>query len=148
MGAPAIPSETVPQSFEQPYFTYRPLDRFGDSIRLIELMPEADGGYIDCRLRHESVSSKPRYTAVSYLWGTAQDRVWIKIDGMSFAVQPNLWQFLLVLAMRAKQSDEAPVLWIDAISINQHGIPERNHQVQQMGQIYRNADRVLVWLGP
>ncbi|KAJ9604268.1 hypothetical protein H2200_011102 [Cladophialophora chaetospira] len=37
--------------------------------------------------------------------------------------------------------------WIDAICIDQQSIRERNHQVQQMGQIYSGASEVIVWLG-
>jgi hypothetical protein len=38
-------------------------------------------------------------------------------------------------------------MWIDAICINQDDIRERGHQVQQMGDIYSQAERVLFWLG-
>ncbi|KAI3579715.1 heterokaryon incompatibility, partial [Fusarium oxysporum f. sp. albedinis] len=38
-------------------------------------------------------------------------------------------------------------LWIDQICINQSDIDERNHQVPIMGNIYRKAYRVFVWLG-
>lgn len=36
----------------------------------------------------------------------------------------------------------------DAICINQDDIPERNAQVQCMGDLYAQAEEVLVWLGP
>jgi hypothetical protein len=39
------------------------------------------------------------------------------------------------------------VLWIDAIGIHQSNIQERNHQVQVMTQIYREASQVVIWLG-
>jgi hypothetical protein len=38
-------------------------------------------------------------------------------------------------------------IWVDAICIDQSNPDERSQQVQLMGQIYRNAQRVLVWLG-
>ena len=38
-------------------------------------------------------------------------------------------------------------VWVDAICINQNDIVERNQQVQIMGDIYRAASRVRVWLG-
>jgi len=38
-------------------------------------------------------------------------------------------------------------MWIDAVCINQRSMEERNHQVSQMGAIYRNAFQVVVWLG-
>jgi hypothetical protein len=39
------------------------------------------------------------------------------------------------------------LLWADAICINQSDINERNTQVKLMGEIYRTATRVHVWLG-
>jgi hypothetical protein len=39
-------------------------------------------------------------------------------------------------------------IWIDAICINQQDNEEKDHQVQHMGEIYRNAKLVVVWLGP
>jgi hypothetical protein len=39
------------------------------------------------------------------------------------------------------------LLWIDGICINQVCVEERNTQVSMMADIYRNARRVLVWLG-
>jgi hypothetical protein len=39
------------------------------------------------------------------------------------------------------------VLWADAICIDQTNLDERGEQVQIMGQIYAQAERVLIWLG-
>ena len=39
-------------------------------------------------------------------------------------------------------------LWIDQICINQINLDERSAQVTIMGEIYRHANRVVVWLGP
>jgi hypothetical protein len=33
--------------------------------------------------------------------------------------------------------------WYDALCINQNDVKERNHQVQQMADIYRRASRVM-----
>ncbi|KAM3417190.1 hypothetical protein BST61_g5450 [Cercospora zeina] len=40
------------------------------------------------------------------------------------------------------------MMWIDSICMNQNDIEERSRLVRQMGQIYRLALRVIVWLGP
>ena len=42
--------------------------------------------------------------------------------------------------------DRPLMFWIDAICINQHDIEERNSQVQLMRRIYRQANRVRIWL--
>lgn len=40
------------------------------------------------------------------------------------------------------------VLWIDAICIDQNNVAERSAQVAQMARIFRQARRVVLWLGP
>lgn len=39
------------------------------------------------------------------------------------------------------------LLWIDSICINQEDVEERNSQVKIMGDIYKNASTVVIWLG-
>ncbi|KAJ6282319.1 ankyrin repeat-containing domain protein, partial [Bipolaris maydis] len=39
------------------------------------------------------------------------------------------------------------ILWIDAVCIDQGDEKEKGHQVQQMGEIYQMAERVIIWLG-
>jgi hypothetical protein len=39
-------------------------------------------------------------------------------------------------------------IWIDAICINQQDNEEKYHQVQHVGEVYRDAKLVVVWLGP
>lgn len=38
-------------------------------------------------------------------------------------------------------------IWIDALSINQSDIPERNAQVSEMRQVYSSASVTILWLG-
>ena len=132
---------------EQPYYKYEPLDLFGDSVRLIELLPHLDDGFIQCRLKRKTLRSNLGYSAVSYMWGkvNTDDCGWIKMDGTLFAIGPNLWDFLNILRCQARNMIQ--VLWIDAISLNQANVSERNHQVQRMNKIYSHADQVFVWLG-
>jgi len=40
------------------------------------------------------------------------------------------------------------LLWIDSITINQADLEEKESQVKQMGAIYADARRVVIWLGP
>jgi hypothetical protein len=37
--------------------------------------------------------------------------------------------------------------WIDALCMDQSNIPERNDQVERMGDVFKKADGVIVWLG-
>ena len=38
-------------------------------------------------------------------------------------------------------------LWIDAICLNQNNADEKARQIPRMGNIYRGAERTLIWLG-
>jgi hypothetical protein len=43
--------------------------------------------------------------------------------------------------------EEERIIWIDALCISQVDLPEKNHQVGQMRQVYVTAEMTLVWLG-
>jgi hypothetical protein len=40
------------------------------------------------------------------------------------------------------------IIWIDAVCIAQNDADEKSWQVGQMGDVYRQATQVLIWLGP
>jgi hypothetical protein len=95
------------------------------------------------------VNAFPSYNALSYEWGPKEPPFhWIKVNNGYLQVRQNLWDFFQVAAAKM-QSDQqfAQLLWIDAISINQMDELERAHQVKQMGDIYRCASTVFVWVG-
>ncbi|KAH8674516.1 heterokaryon incompatibility protein-domain-containing protein [Tricladium varicosporioides] len=85
------------------------------------------------------------YRALSYTWGHAYsgDIIEIQIDGQPFFIRRNLFDFLAAAATRGKYG----LFFIDAICINQLDHDERQSQVQEMTQIYRNANEVIAWLG-
>ncbi|KAF5628840.1 heterokaryon incompatibility 6 OR allele [Fusarium sp. NRRL 52700] len=92
------------------------------------------------------------YNALSYTWGSPRDsaqltdtvtNTTILLNGLSFEVQPNLYDALVELQASCS---ETPI-WIDALCINQSNSNERSPQVSVMNQIYGKAKRVIVWLG-
>ncbi|KAK4634775.1 hypothetical protein CLAFUW4_02015 [Fulvia fulva] len=91
-------------------------------------------------------SSKKTYTALSYCWGSPESVKKIDLDGFRFGVTLSLWQALSTFA--ASNQNHTDLFWIDALCINQDDVSERNHQVQNMGQIYSSALVVYAWLGP
>jgi hypothetical protein len=99
---------------------------------------------ISCELGCFNLSSPPRYTALSYTWGTKSPKTTITLQGNSFEVGPNLAQFLL---NQCRGPEASEYLWIDAICIDQSNAAEMNHQVPLMSQIYSRATRVIIWLG-
>lgn len=118
-----------------------------DSIRVLDLLPSRDAeSIVEVRLREVSLSRRrPGYEALSYVWGASAGDRPIVCDGQRLFVTLNCYNALVHL----RQSFRRRTLWIDAICIDQKGdnAKERNHQVQRMGQIYRDASCVIVWLG-
>ncbi|KAH6644329.1 heterokaryon incompatibility protein-domain-containing protein [Boeremia exigua] len=89
------------------------------------------------------LESAPPYIALSYVWGPPEPSQVITLAGQRFRIRENLWAFL----ERASLYHSLGFLWIDALCIDQSSIPERNHQVAMMGDIYRRAKKVISWLG-
>jgi len=124
---------------------YRPLDKARREIRLILLDPLLDpSGKLQCRLITSDLDDCKPFTALSYCWGDESFTVPILVNGHEHQITTNLADFL----QRMRQKMENPeLLWIDALSINQNDIEERNHQVPLMRTIYKSAERVIAWLG-
>jgi hypothetical protein len=161
---PPLDRDYVPLD-EGALFTHRPLRLDVSSIRLIDVLPPCEYGTIRCKIRHETLrfhrstytfTQSPinlEYTCLSYVWGPVGDPYWIYVNDKPFRVGKALWDFLRVASIRPPDG-HAPIrplnrherersiyssLWIDAICIDQNNVLERNHQVQQMGQIYAGA---------
>jgi hypothetical protein len=84
------------------------------------------------------------YEALSYVWGVTVVPYKISIDQRPFYVTHNLHAALKEL----RSPDHDRLLWIDAICINQADHDEKSSQVQIMRDIYANALKTIVWLGP
>lgn len=67
------------------------------------------------------------------------------IGSAYYRVHQNLWVFLNTA--RKMYCYTSTWFWIDALCIDQRNLRERNHQVQQMGLIFQNAEHVVCWLG-
>jgi len=102
-------------------------------------------GHLDirCTFALASLDENPDYEALSYVWGDDTTGFRVTVDGSPFFVTPNLYSALRHLRLE----DRDRVLWIDALCINQADDAERTHQVSCMGDIYREASSVIVWLG-
>ncbi|KAF5679428.1 heterokaryon incompatibility protein het-6 [Fusarium heterosporum] len=122
---------------------YLPLGS-SSSFRLLELQPSSNAMEpLVGRLINSDITFQPDYEALSYAWGDCADVNYIKIDDCDIAITPNL--HLALIHLRA--TDNVRVLWIDALCINQSVHGERNQQVRIMGDIYKSARQVIVWLG-
>ncbi|KAI0441026.1 heterokaryon incompatibility protein-domain-containing protein [Xylaria telfairii] len=128
---------------------YEPLPP--DHFRVIEL--EDTGTYlnatINCCLRaiplSDIKSGNVSYAALSYVWGHMETQRPIVCNGIPTNIGANLydalWQFV------SGTCHIPTYLWIDSLCINQGDHEEKADQVRRMGDIYREAELVLVWLG-
>ncbi|PMD40264.1 hypothetical protein L207DRAFT_565768 [Hyaloscypha variabilis F] len=140
-------------------YPYQPLQGPEHQIRLLTILPgEFPLGGQDAtpiEIQFQTISfgdfqgPVPKYEALSYVWGEdrSPDPVLVKSEAseQSFIeVTQNLATALVYL----RHATVPRVLWIDALCVNQMDINERSSQVSRMANIYRKADRVVVWLGP
>lgn len=121
-----------------------PLRKDQLSTRILTLLPGSHDDDIQCRLRVISINAFSDYEALSYTWGDPNDQREIRVNNTPLMVTRNLEEALPQL----RHPTEKRYLWADAVCINQNDIDERGDQVSEMGQIYRNASWVLIWLGP
>jgi hypothetical protein len=152
-------------------FTYHPLETSTREIRVLQIDPATDlTAPIHCNLVHLSLDAQTSnhaaderpfrhqrsdkneifenasggFAALSYFWGDVEPAQTIYMNGLSRTITPNLAAALRHL----RDPHDFLRIWIDALCINQADLVERAQQVSQMGDIYRQAERVLVWLGP
>jgi hypothetical protein len=125
-------------------------------IRLLKRTPEGSGGLMHFTFSISSIPSAPDpYIALSYVWGDEGNLVPIIVDGKRLMVTQNCFA---ALAFLGPEMQDHPI-WVDAICINQgregDGVRvdrvvcerEKAGQIAQMGEIYRCASRVFVFLG-
>ena len=148
-----------------PLFKHRALNVYGEENRLFRLAEQvSDTGDISGALKVFDLAQCPSYQALSYTWGDSNDASTAKnvlVNGAPFKVWPNLHGFLETCSRWSPDAfaksfhkyidfANSPLeayLWIDQLCIDQKSIIEKNQQVQMMGQIYKQARQVVVWLG-
>ncbi|KAF7932257.1 hypothetical protein BELL_0282g00080 [Botrytis elliptica] len=121
---------------------YRPLVS-RTAIRLVVIHPGSGDEPIRCHLIHTKLG-EIAYEALSYEWKEeSNDDPMINVSGENITVRKNLHDALVHIRL----PETGLHIWIDALSIDQSDISERNAQIKIMGQIYSGALSVIVWLG-
>jgi hypothetical protein len=101
--------------------------------------------------------AQPTYEALSYTWGSEDDQSNIAVvpllqDRIGIADEDPRYisvRYNLSTALKYLRFPDSPrTMFIDAISVNQGDLAERSRQVNRMGDIYKYARRVVVWVGP
>jgi hypothetical protein len=121
-----------------------------DSFRLILLEPSLTPtaplqcGLLISTLLEYDEDIIDHYTALSYVWGNANEKGTISIDGKYFLeITPTLEQALRYLRDPRRELK----VWADGICINQNDFEEKNVQVGLMGSIYKLARHTIIFLG-
>ncbi|KAK3216165.1 hypothetical protein GRF29_8g2423304 [Pseudopithomyces chartarum] len=127
-------------------------------IRLLNLKYGRQEEMIHFNLHTHTLQSTPDYIALSYTWGNPKDTIPVLCDGKIIDITRSLEGALRQLrkSQRALLRETFPernltqplYFWIDAVCINQSDIEEKNCQVGLMADIYREACKVIIWLGP
>lgn len=130
---------------------YRALDSSRAEIRLLRLPDSsaADNESISASFHIVSLNESPEFYALSYVWGEPAMTQPLYIDGSEVLISPNLEYIIRVLLSHEEgpATVRGKAIWIDALCIDQGNLAEKEQQIPLMGQIYRQATRVLMWLG-
>jgi len=113
------------------------------SIRLLCLEPCSNGtGELRAHFLLSCIDQPPEYEALSYTWGEPVFPERLHVGDAIINITANLARALLYF----RRMEKPRALWIDAVCINQDNVQEKGQQVSIMGNIYRNAKRVMIWL--
>ena len=129
-------------------FVHIPLDDSTIQIRLLQVLPGEQDSEIACNLQAYSFLDAPPYQAISYIWGDDDNFSSVCVDGKRLTVRYNCWDVLHQARTYLGSDGETPLLWLDAVCIDQADIAEKTNQVQMMGEIFERAVRVLICPGP
>ncbi|KAK8085997.1 HET-domain-containing protein [Apiospora phragmitis] len=127
-------------------YSYVSLDRSEQVIRLLYITPRKGSAaeLHTYQLKHVSLDESPQFETISYCWGDPTPCRTVLIDGKELRLPRSS---AAILEQISASSDQARVIWIDAVCVNQTDITERAHQVPLMARIYAQASRNIIYLG-
>ncbi|KAK0654860.1 heterokaryon incompatibility protein-domain-containing protein, partial [Cercophora newfieldiana] len=127
-------------------YSYQPLSAASE-IRILELdSADAPSAPLHASLAHEPLDQITPYEALSYTWGADvfPHQLHIGPESHTINITSNLHSALQHLRPRTGPPRR---LWIDALCINQADPDEKSKQIPLMAAIYRDATKVIAWLG-
>jgi hypothetical protein len=118
-----------------------------DSIRILELLPGQSGSLLRCRLIELVAGDHVSYEALSYTWnGNVLDHA-LLIENSTSKSMVKITRNLHNALQALRKPDQPLRLWVDAVCIDQSDSVDKSCQVPRMGHIFRDAVRVIIWLG-
>lgn len=129
---------------------YGRLDTQRSQIRLLEMNETVSGA--DWKLSVVSLEDRPRFTALSYAWGTSAENEEIRLNGQVVPIKGNLAYALRHVYQHwvdafTDEKSRQMFHWADALCIDQNDVEEKSSQVPLMGTIFSRAELVMSWLG-
>jgi hypothetical protein len=92
-------------------------------------------------------TTQVQYEAISYAWGeeeaTEELAIYRTKPQQSIKIRKNVDIMFRFLRSPTKQQ----CIWIDALCINQGDLDEKNAQVKFMGEVYKQASAIIIWIG-
>lgn len=143
-------------------------------IRLVCIRPGRWTDPISCDILHTPLDGRESryYEALSYAWGVTRSRWAINCGNSGILVSATINCIQAIRRLRYQNCKRSAfdwhfpynkrnthysilrpnlnyyrLVWIDALCINQTDSNERNEQVRLMGTIFRNAARVIIYMG-
>lgn len=118
----------------------RPLNFLLDPtlIRFRQSFPEIAGSQDN--FISETFSGRPRFHALSYIWGDPNETTSIYCNEAYVKVTTNLYDALRDMFTQFPDR----LLWVDALCINQNDLVEKAMQMALMGDIYHGAESVMI----
>ncbi|PMD39536.1 HET-domain-containing protein, partial [Hyaloscypha variabilis F] len=103
---------------------------------------------IQCSLKDATLAEyrddiADHYVALSYVWGDANDKRCIMVDGKRLDITASLDSAL----RHIRDARRVLHVWADGVCINQNDVVDRNRQVRLMGEIYSSAEHTIIFLG-
>ncbi|KAJ5713207.1 uncharacterized protein N7483_010388 [Penicillium malachiteum] len=121
--------------------------------RVVDIQPGYGSQEIRCTLSVKNLQTEcpSDYEALSYVWGKWEDCATISLNGIpDFPVTRNLENAL----QRLRHRERTRRMWIDQLCIQQEcdcqnggHTCEKKQQIKNIGQIFSQAQQVIIWFG-
>lgn len=93
-------------------------------------------------------TTQVEYEAISYAWGLSPPTARLGMSGSSPPTFLQISPIVDTMLRHLRQPYRQRCVWIDALCINQKDLEEKGGQVNFMGEIYRQAKGIVIWVGP
>jgi hypothetical protein len=121
-------------------YSYKPL--LHGYMRLLYLLPGTSESLLQAVLNHIACNYAGTYQALSYVWGSSvRDKELVTPNGI-IPITTSLYKALIAL----RQSDQAIMVWVDAVCINQADYKEKAQQIRLLPEIFQACECTYAFL--